>query len=62
MSVFGYVQSNSGVSITSLAFSGTTTAWDQYLPDKAPSLRFATSYEGDILNVGEHNTLFQTWF
>lgn len=38
------------------------TIWDQYLPDKAPSLRFGGSYEGDILNVGEHNTAFQTWF
>lgn len=38
------------------------TIWDAYLPDKAPSLRFKTRYEGDILTVGQHNTLFQTWF
>jgi hypothetical protein len=37
------------------------TIWDNYLPDKAPSLRFPTAYEGDILNIGRHNTLFQTW-
>lgn len=38
------------------------TIWDAYLPDRAPSLRFAGKLEGDILNVGGHNTLFQTWF
>jgi len=38
------------------------TQWEQYFPDKAPSLRFAGKYEGDILNVGQHNTLFSTWF
>lgn len=37
------------------------TIWENYLPDKAPSLRFAGPYEGDILNVGRHNTLFTTW-
>jgi hypothetical protein len=40
--------------------------WDQYLPHKAPSLRPVTDngdhYMGDTLNIGEHNTLFQTWF
>lgn len=38
------------------------TIWDAHFPDKAPSLRFLTQYEGDILNVGMHNTLFQSWF
>jgi hypothetical protein len=37
------------------------TIWENYLPDKAPSLRIGHTYEGDILNVGRHNTLFQTW-
>lgn len=38
------------------------TIWDAHFPDKAPSLRFAGQYEGDILNVGMHSTLFQVWF
>lgn len=38
------------------------TMWDQYLPDKPPSLRFGKKYEGAILNIGSHNQLFQTWF
>lgn len=37
------------------------TIWETYLPDKAPSFRLGSTYEGDILNVGLHNTLFQTW-
>ena len=37
------------------------TIWENYLPDKGMSLRFAGTYEGDILNIGQHNTLFQTW-
>jgi hypothetical protein len=37
------------------------TIWENHLPDKAWSLRFAGTYEGDILNIGQHNTLFQTW-
>lgn len=37
------------------------TIWENYLPDKAPSFRFGGTYEGDILNIGRHNTLFQTW-
>lgn len=36
--------------------------WEQHFPDKAPSLRLGGRYEGDILNAGMHNTLFQTWF
>lgn len=39
------------------------TIWENYLPDKAPSFRIGPGeYEGDILNVGRHNTIFQTWF
>jgi len=38
------------------------TIWDQHFPDKAPSLRLGGQYEGDIVNVGMHNTLFQMWF
>ncbi len=38
------------------------TIWEQHFPDKAPSLRLGGQYEGDILNIGQHNTLFQTWF
>lgn len=38
------------------------TMWDQYLPDKPPSLRFGGKYEGSILNVGAHSSLFTTWF
>jgi len=38
------------------------TMWDSYLPKKAPSIRPGGRYEGDILTVGAHNTLFQTWF
>lgn len=37
------------------------TIYENYLPDKAPSFTFAKRYEGDILNIGRHNTLFQTW-
>lgn len=37
------------------------TIWENYLPDKGKSFRFARTYEGDILNIGQHNTLFQTW-
>lgn len=38
------------------------TIWEQHMPDKAPSLRPGGKYEGDILTVGQHNTLFTTWF
>jgi hypothetical protein len=37
------------------------TIWENYLPDKAPSFRIGGTYEGDILNIGRYNTLFQTW-
>lgn len=37
------------------------TIWENYLPDKAPTFRIGGRYEGDILNIGRHNTLFQTW-
>jgi hypothetical protein len=37
------------------------TIWENYLPDRAPSFRIGGTYEGDILNIGTHNTLFQTW-
>lgn len=37
------------------------TIWENYLPDKAPSFRLGSTYEGDILNIGRHNTLFTTW-
>ena len=37
------------------------TIWENYLPDKAPSFRIGGQYEGDILNIGRHNTLFQSW-
>lgn len=37
------------------------TIWENYLPDKGMSFRFAGTYEGDILNIGQHNTLFKTW-
>lgn len=37
------------------------TIWENHLPDKPWSFRFASTYEGDILNIGQHNTLFQTW-
>lgn len=36
--------------------------WDMYFPDRAPSLRPGGKYEGDILTVGMHNTLFSCWF
>lgn len=38
------------------------TIWEQHMPDKAPSLRPGGKYEGDILTVGQHSTLFTTWF
>jgi hypothetical protein len=38
------------------------TMWDQYLPDKPPSLRFGKRYEAGILTVGAHSNLFTTWF
>lgn len=37
------------------------TIWENHLPDKGSSFRFGRTYEGDILNIGQHNTLFQTW-
>jgi hypothetical protein len=37
------------------------TIWENYLPDKAPTFRIGSTYEGDILNIGRHNTLFQSW-
>lgn len=37
------------------------TIWENYLPDKAPSFRIGATYEGDILNIGKRNSLFQTW-
>lgn len=37
------------------------TIYENYLPDKPWSFRFASTYEGDILNIGQHNTLFQTY-
>jgi hypothetical protein len=38
------------------------TIWEQYLPAKPPSLRFASKYEGKILTAGQHQHLFQMWF
>lgn len=44
-----------------LKFKRYRTIWENYLPDKGMSFRFAGTYEGDILNIGQGNTLFQTW-
>jgi hypothetical protein len=38
------------------------TIQDAHLPARAPSLRPGGKFEGDILNVGLHNSAFSTWF
>ncbi len=37
------------------------TIWINHLPAKGSSLRPGGRYEGDILTLGQHNTLFQSW-